>query len=78
MMFPGVTDVLLSKIDSLLTGVEGLTAENKNFEARIAQLEKSRLNSRPNRRAKRKVGQLKVVHKQSRRTQRTWMMHWNG
>lgn len=41
-------DVLLSKNDSLLTSVEGLAAANKNFEARIAQLEKSRSNSRPN------------------------------
>ena len=42
------SDVLVSKIDSLLTSVEGVAAANKNFKARIAQLEKSRSDSRPN------------------------------
>ena len=42
------SDILLNKIDCLLTCVEGLAAADKNLEALIVQLEKSRSDSRPN------------------------------
>ena len=71
-------DVLLSKNDSLLTSVEGLAAANKNFEARIAQLEKSRSNSRPNLRDEEESRTAESSAQEEEEDAARAKMHWSG